>query len=1156
MKRASTSYAITRIRLTNWHNFVDETIEVANGGHLFLLGDNGSGKTTVLDAIHYVLTAGENLEFNSAARVAGTRSGGRRPQGIVMRHNVETGPLNPAGGITYAAIEIAGLNGALSTYAVGLEVHAMDESLRRWGIIRECPLDEIPLRVERDGDLYPASRQEIREHFQTTTGYYANIESYKRELASRLFRSEAAFREIARLLAMAKAYREIASHASDYHELFKRLLPEPQPDIFERIIAALNTLDESAAELDRLDEQLRYLRDLAAKTDDIEDFREQAIRLRWIAATLERDDNAAAIQRNGEQTAERQERRAAETEKLAACQAEIEATERRIADLQAKDASGLVRQEKDLAADGERMQTACADAREEAKKAAAARTAAERARAKLREALANRLRKLHGELSRLGPKLPFSLAEFAASVDAAFRAEMPEQGLGELPFPAVRDQIQAEQLRVAGEIGHVSAQRQQAATRVQELAGNLARIEGQVDLLPPVPHYAEALHALRNAMFTVAPLYEGLEWQPNLSDADRSAMEEIIGLDVLGTFVVQEDEERLDEAAGILFATGSGLRLASKQADETVPTWIRETFDLSRSDPAAVRCLAAEMIAQAGPRLERIESFHGVHFRGHRRRLAGEPAGFIGDHDRRQARARRLRETKRLLEEAAAALRTVEAGEKQLHAQSEILGEALRATLEGENELRQSAADIHAVQAELRNAEARAKETSQRATRADDERKAALERLQLLRERIREEGLENLDKHLRTATRRKEALNGTAATINQELGALDNQIKGLLSQRERLHAATGEIAARIREQTSALLARRPETRDIPDYILRVRQGARFAAAGEAVAEEQRVNRDEIATATAIELGIRDERFGAAFNFTYDREGNQLLDRRDRPIADVVAVLSRQAEEQREVINEKTRELFRKLVVGELLTHLREKVDVLHQMVRNINLQLGKRAFGSNRYGFKLQTVDRYQQLVKLVAGYNPWRVDEDEGELRRFFEDHRDAITSAEVGTVPELLDYRNWFHYDMRLQSAAGDGVVIDRHTKSIGSGGEQAVPNYLLVLTVAHFMFRGGNVPLRTLLFDEAFYGIDAGRRDQLLGFASDLDIQLFVASPDQDGVRQEIPDSTTILVVKDDAHDVHLYPFNWENPRFRHRSLFADPAGEQALAFGDEI
>lgn len=53
------------------------------------------------------------------------------------------------------------------------------------------------------------------------------------------------------------------------------------------------------------------------------------------------------------------------------------------------------------------------------------------------------------------------------------------------------------------------------------------------------------------------------------------------------------------------------------------------------------------------------------------------------------------------------------------------------------------------------------------------------------------------------------------------------------------------------------------------------------------------------------------------------------------------------------------------------------------------------------------------------------------------------------------------------------------------------------------AHFMYRGKKMRLHALLFDEAFYGIDAGRRDQILGFATDLGLQLFIASPDQDGV-----------------------------------------------------
>ena len=71
-----------------------------------------------------------------------------------------------------------------------------------------------------------------------------------------------------------------------------------------------------------------------------------------------------------------------------------------------------------------------------------------------------------------------------------------------------------------------------------------------------------------------------------------------------------------------------------------------------------------------------------------------------------------------------------------------------------------------------------------------------------------------------------------------------------------------------------------------------------------------------------------------------------------------------------------------------------------------------------------------------------------------------------------------------------------------------------------------------IKVLLFDEAFYGIDAARRDQLLAFADALGLQLFVSSPDQDGVKREIRHSVSLIVVKDENLDVHLTPVVWRN------------------------
>ena len=71
---------LERIRLVNWHNFEDQVIEIGN--RCLLAGDNGSGKSTVIDAIQYVMAANLRMaRFNSAAEER--RSGGRDLMGYV-----------------------------------------------------------------------------------------------------------------------------------------------------------------------------------------------------------------------------------------------------------------------------------------------------------------------------------------------------------------------------------------------------------------------------------------------------------------------------------------------------------------------------------------------------------------------------------------------------------------------------------------------------------------------------------------------------------------------------------------------------------------------------------------------------------------------------------------------------------------------------------------------------------------------------------------------------------------------------------------------------------------------------------------------------------------------------------------------------------------
>lgn len=55
---------LTKIRLINWHYFANETINVKN--NMLVTGQNATGKSTIVDAIAFVITAGDQI-FNLAA---------------------------------------------------------------------------------------------------------------------------------------------------------------------------------------------------------------------------------------------------------------------------------------------------------------------------------------------------------------------------------------------------------------------------------------------------------------------------------------------------------------------------------------------------------------------------------------------------------------------------------------------------------------------------------------------------------------------------------------------------------------------------------------------------------------------------------------------------------------------------------------------------------------------------------------------------------------------------------------------------------------------------------------------------------------------------------------------------------------------------------
>ncbi len=1150
---SNSAYPIRRIRLINFHNFTNETIELENNGHLFLLGDNGCGKTTILDAVHYALTAGKGMEWNSAARMGGQKRDGRRVQGIVLRYNLDTGIMNKNGAITYVALEIVGRNGIPLAIGMGMSTTAMDERISFWAFIRECPLTDLPLLTEENGQMRPSSRLEFKQRLESSHGYYTNQANYRKDIADRLFGGEESYKDICRFLSMGKSYREISAGAADYHELFKSLLPEPRSSIFEQIINALRTLDESQTILDDLERKLAWLSGLQVKVDEIAEHRLAIIRYDWLLSHFTEQEKANKKIVIKDHLQRKTAQLATDQDALATLTQQEKDLEERLNNLQAKDSSGLVRQEKSCREElaGKQAELDLEKEQEKILKQHIQKNDKEQDQAQTN--FLELVTRLLPELAKRSLSLPFSVSDLQTEIDQLRRSR---------DFSAIKDpdyQVPINQCdsfgqQYSAQCALLEQQKKDNNKEIEHFRKLLDELEERSEIVPHLGGYQGFHTALRNAMLTPRPMYLGLEWVASVPKQQRQYIEECIGEDILAIMVLRQAEY---PQAREICAGYPGLRISSDKPDTsiTLPDWMRKVFDLKESDPDCLRCLALEMASSGWqPQISLVTGRPVLAFRGHERRLHEIPARLIGGESRQKALAMEIGELKKQLVHLAAIKKEITRQIEATTGQQQILNDFKTFLHDRTKAIRDHALLVQ----QARHVAASSRtvyDNQQRATeKLGREVDSLAVRAKELTELVSKEGLDNLEKRIKTITNKRTALKKLCADLTTTMGGdqreiaqmhdallvLDKELATLADQKENIESILREIL--------------PVGSDPAHYILKSKKGQQFKSR-EAIQNEGENCRVAARTGTIeIKTQLNDPQFGGAFRFTYDEEKNQLLDFRQQTIGALIEQQTRDLAEQQEVISERTRELFKKIIMTDLMQYLRGHVGELDQMVRRINTLLSNRSFGGQRYSFKLRPLDAFKRLITIIKKINPFDPSV-ETELAAFFADHHDTIIGTETGTIPEELDYRNWYRYEMEVATLGEEGKVIDRKNKSIGSGGEQAVPNYLLILTIAHFMYRGQKTKIHALLFDEAFYGIDAGRRDQILGFATDLGLQLFIASPDQDGVRQEIRNSTTLLVKKDTYYDIHLYPFHWRNPSKQQMSLL-HPNEEPQVTFDEEI
>lgn len=212
---------------------------------------------------------------------------------------------------------------------------------------------------------------------------------------------------------------------------------------------------------------------------------------------------------------------------------------------------------------------------------------------------------------------------------------------------------------------------------------------------------------------------------------------------------------------------------------------------------------------------------------------------------------------------------------------------------------------------------------------------------------------------------------------------------------------------------------------------------------------------------------------------------------------------------------------------DFIAKLRNNILTAEQEIGKINETLSSITFGNDRYEFIFPRSSEYAQFYEMVTSE---LVDLNQGLFtydfqNKYDEQIRELFESLSVdelnsnGAINKFTDYRTYMDYDIRIINANGETMTYSKVFKE-KSGGETQVPFYVAI--IASFVrvytktgFSGGD-PIGLVMFDEVFDKMDGNRMRAMMSFINSMPLQVIIACPPQRmDILSEFAQTTLIMV-----------------------------------------
>lgn len=347
-----------------------------------------------------------------------------------------------------------------------------------------------------------------------------------------------------------------------------------------------------------------------------------------------------------------------------------------------------------------------------------------------------------------------------------------------------------------------------------------------------------------------------------------------------------------------------------------------------------------------------------------------------------------------------------------------------------------------------------------------------------------------------------------ANKANEAFGLCQQKIGSLKQDSQVQHGIIEETSAKKRERIEES---GEDLTSLDEFLALLSQGKKGKELRELVAYSKGPNENEI---RRVERIIR-EAMGA-YNASYPNELKPDLEnylafvqRYNKIVHDELAKLEPEVEAARLKSEVELREHF--------ISSIRASLDEAESSIGGLNRALRHHPFGADREVFEFKGTKSTDSLLGGV--YHIAKETRQDAIINDLFSEDLDPESEETLQKVfdilstneddpefkqqrLELIDYRNYLNYDIKITIEDGASVLYYSKNQDSKSGGETQTPFYALIAGAFQSLLslpeKQLDSPSCLVCFDEAFNNMDGERIRQMLEFYKELRIQLIISVP----------------------------------------------------------